>query len=110
MFFAAEIGLAHAAVGVDLGDRAFGDLDAEVEHHHALAQPAHELHVVLDDDEGHAARRDRIERPVQRLGLRRVEPGGRLVEQQHARRRKQGAHQFDALLDPVGQRAAGSLA
>ena len=60
---------------------------------------------MLDHHQRDAARGDCLERLVQRLGLGGIETGGRLVEQQHARRGEQGAHQLDSFLDPVRQSA-----
>src|SRR5688572_16777220 len=44
----AEIGVHHRRVGADALRRAFGDLGAEIEHHHAVRERQQEVHVVLD--------------------------------------------------------------
>src|SRR3546814_5115027 len=46
----AEVGLDDAGVVEDLGGRALGDDGAELERHHAVAEPREERHVVLDDE------------------------------------------------------------
>ena len=66
------------------------------------------MHVVLDHHQGQAAARaDAFELRLQRLGLRRIETGGGLVEQQQPRLRHQGAHELDPLLHAVGKAADG---
>src|SRR6266446_2958225 len=52
---AAEIGLDHVDVVLDLVRRALGDDLAEVQHRDALAQAHHEAHVVLDHEDRVAA-------------------------------------------------------
>ena len=80
------------------------DLAAEIEHDHLLAQRTHEMHVVLDQEQGDAVRAaGGRETLAQRVGLRRVEPGGGLIEQKEPRLRHQGAHKLDPLLHAVGQ-------
>src|SRR4029453_8638881 len=45
-----EVGLDHALVLLDLLRRALSDLLAVVEHRHAVRNPHHHLHVVLDQE------------------------------------------------------------
>src|SRR5262249_62230415 len=50
----AEVRFNHALVGLDDARWAFGDLVAMVEDEHDLAQPHHDLHVVLHQQHGPA--------------------------------------------------------
>src|SRR5713101_7677150 len=49
---ATKVGLDHAFVALDGAGRAFGDLLAVVEDEDGLAEPHHDLHVVLDQQHG----------------------------------------------------------
>ncbi len=67
-------------------EAAFGDLDAVIEHHHALADSLHQPHVVLDQQHGDAARRGCAAMSCHQLALLgRVHARGRLVEQEQLR-------------------------
>src|SRR6185295_13705711 len=48
---ASKVRLDHALVRLDHPRRALGDLLAVVEHEHVLAEPHHDLHVVLDEQD-----------------------------------------------------------
>ena len=50
----AEIDLAHARIGGDLGGRAFDQHRAVHQHGDALGEAEHHVHVVLDQQHGHA--------------------------------------------------------
>src|SRR5262249_702222 len=53
----AEIGVDHGLIGLDLGRRAVGDLDAVIEHENAIGQVHHHAQVVLDQSDGGAVMR-----------------------------------------------------
>ena len=72
-----------------------GDDLAEVEHVHGVADPEHQIGVVLDQDDGAALRRQRGQEAAEGGGLALVEAGARLVEQQHLGIGRQGAGQLD---------------
>ena len=104
----AQVGLDDALVALDLGRRALGDALAVVEHRDALGDAHDDAHLVLDEQDGHAALVAQAadeRRRLRRLGG--VHAGRRLVEQQQARPRGQGAGDLEPSLVAVGQ--AGGL-
>src|SRR2546421_1135439 len=76
----AEVRLDHLLVALHVVRRAFGDLLAVVEHRHAVAQAHHQLHVVLDEQDGAAVLADAVDELTQHDLLGGVHAGGRLVE------------------------------
>ena len=96
-------------IGADLGHRALGDHLALRHDDHRVAEPADQVHVVLDDEEGVA------ELPVHPLDIggkvlqqRAVDAGGDLVEQHHLGVDHHGAAEFEQLLLAAGE-VAGEL-
>ena len=79
----------------------------------AVAHVGDDVHVVADQDEGHAARGLEIVEEVEDLGLHRhVEGRGRLVEEEEARAEEERAGDGDPLALSAGERvrvAAGEL-
>ena len=75
--------------------RPVGDDAAAAEHDGARAQPRHEVDGVGRDHQG---RVDGAQERDERLLARGIEPGGRLVEQQHARPHGEHAGETGALL------------
>jgi hypothetical protein len=79
-----------------------------VQHGHPAGDAAHELHVVLDDDDGVLAGQ-----PAQQLGrplhLGVGHAGDRLVDQQHLRVLRQQHPDLQPLLLPVRQQAGLAL-
>src|SRR3954454_22186358 len=70
--------------------RAFGDLDAVIDADDTVADPPDDAHVMLDQQHGDAAflyPLDHRDEPRPLIG---VQPGGRLVEQEEARRGGEG--------------------
>ncbi len=63
----------------------------------------HQRHVVVDDENGQALGGDALEQVAQALLFRRVEPRGRLVEQQQRRIAGKRARDLDQALMPVGK-------
>ena len=85
---------------------------AEVEHRDAVADVHHQAHVVLDEHHREAAVADLADEADERLLLGGVEPGGRLVEEEHLRLGGQGPGDLEAPLVAVGQvpgRLAGAV-
>ena len=76
-------------VVADLGRRALGDLAPEVDHHDPVADPEHELDVVLDEQHGHA-----------RLG-RRTGGRGRRARSSRCRRARQPVRRATAPTAPT---------
>ena len=89
----------------DLG-RAVGDLLAVVEHHDPVRKVHDHAHVVLDQRDRGAALPVHVEDEAAHvLLLLQVHAGHGLVEQKQRRLHRQGAAEFDALLQTVGQLA-----
>src|SRR5438445_12918656 len=80
----AQVDVAHAPVGGDLVGPAFDQHLPLHEHRDASREAEHEIHVVLDDQDGDVARQ-RAEDLEDAAGVVRRHAGGRLVEQEHAR-------------------------
>ena len=68
--------------GDQLGGRALGDDHPAVHHHQPVAQLLGLVHVVRGDDLGDALALEPVQPVPQQVAGLRVEPGGRLVEQQ----------------------------
>ena len=77
---AAEVGVDDGLVVHDRLGRTLGD-DAALRHHDdPVGDVAHHVHVVLDEEHGHAEVLEVEDVVEQRLGERRVDAGHRLVE------------------------------
>jgi glutathione S-transferase len=76
-----HIGFLHAAVGAQFREASLGKRAALHQHHDVVAELGHQPHVVLDDQEGDAARLEREDVGDQPSRQRRVDAGGGLVEQ-----------------------------
>ena len=101
----AHVGLLHRRIGGELGERALGQVAALGHHDHRVAEPRDHVHVMLDQQEGHAvadAARAGAS-PISR-GQRRVDAGDRLVEQDQLRLGHQRAADLQQLLLPAGER------
>ena len=85
----AEIGLDHQRIALNVRRRALGDLLAEIEHRHAVADPHHQPHIVLDQQYGDAAALELGDGIQERHALGHVHAGGRLVEQKNIWLRRQ---------------------
>src|SRR6267142_1679414 len=79
-----------------------------VEHHDALRDLHHDLHVVLDQEHGDASRDDLVHQRHQLYLLLRCEAGRRLVKQQQMRFCRQGPGDLEPSLLAIGQ-VAGVL-
>ena len=91
-------GSSRIAAGVPFGDR-----PSEVQHQDAVADGHHHLHVVLDQQDGHALVPDAPDQADQLLALALVHAGGRLVQEEEPRAGGQGAGDLEPPLVPVGQ-------
>src|SRR5436190_774411 len=108
VLLAAEIGLAHALVGGDLG-RTPGGKDRPLRHDRdVIGNPEHHLHVVLDDND--------VDRTCELayfcdcpLGLGRTHPAGRLIEEKKTRLRDQRHADLKQRHVAVRQRAGQPL-
>ena len=91
----AEVGFQHRRIGGHLSGRSFGDLGAGVEHDHMAGDAHHQIHVVLDQDHGHAHGRELAQQRTDRRGILRVQPCRRLIEREYARPDRERAGDFD---------------
>src|SRR5437016_6961132 len=93
----------HALIRLDHAGWAFRDLLAVIEDEHGLAQPHHDLHVVLDEQD-RLARVAKATHGIEELVQQRaVHAGGGLVEQHERRVAHQHTHALDELLLPEGE-------
>ena len=100
----AEVGADDVRLLLDLGRRALGDLAPEVQHHDAVGDLHDQSHVVLDQQDGHAALvPDGPDQPGQRPDLLVVEPRRRLVEQEEPGLAGQRPGELDALERAEGE-------
>ena len=82
----------------------------EVEHVDVVARTHHEAHVVLDEQDAEAVGRELAQQRAELVGLVLVEPGRRLVEQQHPRLARERARHLDQPRVPVGSVSTRSSA
>src|SRR5262245_12781805 len=80
-----EQGRDHARVGANRIRRPLRDLLAVIHHHDLVAEPHHEGHVVLDDQQRPAPGAQIVERVGDLAANHRVHAGERLVEQEERR-------------------------
>src|SRR5438093_1353365 len=100
----AEVSLDHLGMALDLGRRTFGDAHTVVEHGDAVGDAHHDLHVVLDQEYRQLELApERADQRGEVLGLARVHPRRRLVEQQQARLGGERARDLQAPLIAVRQ-------
>src|SRR6516162_4094186 len=77
---------------------ALENLLAGIEHDDTVGDLLDEAHQMLDHDDRHAASRKRLDLSGDPVELRRVEAGGKLVEQEEPRTGCERAHQIEHLL------------
>ena len=99
----AEVGLDHLLVLLHLGGRALGDLLAVVEHGEPVAQAHHQLHVVLDQQDGAAVLADLVDQLAQHQLLARVHAGGGFVERDQLGVGRQCARDLEPALVAVAE-------
>ena len=95
-----EVGGDHLGVGAHVARRADRDHLAELEHDDAIADPEHEPHVVIDQQDRRAAIHDLAQVSAEPDRLPGVEPGGRLVEAQQLGPCRQRGRRRRACADP----------
>jgi hypothetical protein len=100
---AAQVGFDDARIGLHARRRAFGDLLAEVEHGDRVRDRHHDVHVVLDQDDGDAVVADLADDRHQLADVRRRQARGRFVQQQQARVERQRAADLQQALLAVGE-------
>src|SRR3954454_4423768 len=103
-----EIELVHELAGTDLAGRALQQQLSLVEHGDALGDGQRDVHVVLDDDQGHL-RIELEEHPRQHDPLGPREPGGRLVEHEQPRLGSQREADLELALLAVRQRGGDGV-
>src|SRR5688572_2855979 len=104
----AEVCVQHRRVRAHLVGRAFGDLGAEIEHHHAVRERQQKMHVVLDEEYRDAAPGDAANHGSDAFGFRPRQAGGGLVEEDELRRAGERARDLEqtplAEREPVDRR------
>src|ERR1700738_1992896 len=100
----AEIGVDDGLVFLDLVRRAVGDLQAMIEHRHAIGEIHDHSHVVLDQSDGRAVMIVHVDdEPRHVLLLLEVHACHRLVEEKKIGLHCKGAAEFNALLKAIWQ-------
>mmetsp|Transcript_1047 Transcript_1047/g.2758 ORF Transcript_1047/g.2758 Transcript_1047/m.2758 type:complete len:297 (+) Transcript_1047:2737-3627(+) len=99
----AQIGFDDLLVALHLGRRALGDLLAVVQHRHAVAQAHHQLHVMLDQQDGAAVLADAVDQLAQHDLFGRIHAGGGLIERDQLGVGGQGPGDLQAALVAVAQ-------
>jgi len=99
----AQIGFNHFFVFLHFGRRAFGDLLAVVKHGHTVAQPHHQLDVVLDQQDRAVVLADAVDQLAQLHFLGGVHAGRRLIERDELWVGGQRTGNFKTALITVGQ-------
>jgi hypothetical protein len=92
-----QVGVEDPGVVLYLSGAAREDRGALVEHDDRVAEPHHEGHVVLDDEERDAIRVALTDMTFHRLDHDRVDPGGRFVEQDQPGRAHQDGSELEEL-------------
>ena len=88
---------------LDLVERAVEDLAAPEDHEDPVAQPLGDRHVVRREDDGRPGLPQVEHRVLEDLGIDRVEPGERLVEDQELGAVEHRRDELDLLGHPLGE-------
>src|SRR5271169_997137 len=99
----AQVAVAHAVVGEELGGGARERDPARFQDVCAIGEREGVRHVLLDEDERHAARADGPERCEDLADEERGEPQSRLVQQEQTRLRHEAASDRAHLLFAAGE-------
>src|SRR5450755_3625332 len=91
-----QVDIDHAGIGLDLGDAAFAQQPALVQHRHLAGDALDEIHVVLDHHE-RAPGGDALQQLRGQFAFARAHTGDRLVEKKQLRL----LHQQHADLEPL---------
>src|SRR6185503_5251758 len=102
---ASEVGLDHPRVRLHLARRALEERHAVVHDEHALGDVHHEVHVVLDDDDGGAFFPDEGQLLQKKSDFGGVQAGRRLVEHEEFRPRGERPRDLEHALLAVGKRS-----
>src|SRR5207247_3605313 len=86
----AQIGGEHVRVAANGTGRTIGDLLSRCQHEHPATERHDEVHVVLDDDEGHTLGIELVDHRLDAPDHGGVDAGHRLVEQDQLRPRHHG--------------------
>ena len=105
----AQVGFQHGRIGGHLSGRSLCDHGAGVEHDHMVGDAHHQIHIVLDQDHGHAHGRELAQQRTDRRGVFRVQPCRRLIEREHARPDRERAGDFDQPFVDMRERIRGPL-
>ena len=101
----AEVGVDHGGVGHHRVGRALGHEPSLGHHRDPVGDVADDVHVVLDEEHGHALVAQALDVAQQRLRERRVHAGHRLVEHDHRRVAHQRPGHLEQLALPAGEAA-----
>src|SRR4051812_18254247 len=104
----AQVDVLDQSVRLDLGDRPLGDDPACVHHGHEVRVAAHEVHVVLDDDDGPVTN-DPLQQLAGRVALVCAHPCDGLVEEHHLCVLHQQHAYLQPLLLSVSEVAGGAV-
>src|SRR5205814_4124816 len=98
-----EIGLDHGWIRGDLPRCASGDDLAVAEYSEPLTHVHDQIHVVFDDDDGHASTADLANHRFQALLLGRVEARSGLIQEEDRRLRGEGPGYLESPLAAISQ-------
>src|SRR5689334_12970924 len=102
---ASEVGLDHARVRLHFARRALDQAQAMIHDEHALRHVHHQVHVVLDHDDGDVSFLvDVLQSLQKKLHLRAVQAGGGLVQHEQLRPRGERPGDFEHALLAVWKR------
>src|SRR6266542_2519851 len=108
-FRTSKEGRDHARIGTNRFRRPFRDLHAVIHHHDLVAEPHHERHVVLDDEEGTPTRAQILQGLRDLTPDHRVHTRQRLVEEQELGVHHEVHRELEEALLANGQAARGRV-
>src|SRR5512136_2145003 len=100
-FLFSQVGLDDLGVAADLQGGALGDLSAVIEDHDPVADPHHQLHVMLDQEDGNSLVADLPDNLAEGLRLLGVHSRGRFIQEQELPPGSQGDPDLQAALVSV---------
>ena len=103
----AKVGLDDPGIAPDRLRRPLRDLLAVIEHHDALGDVHHHVHVVLDEHDGLARAVERPDLLLHLVDHRRIDGGGRLVEQDEVGVGHERGGKGEELALAIGQASRG---
>src|SRR5437870_8006734 len=99
----AEVSLDNTRIGLHLGRGSFCDLHTVVENDHVIRYRHHQIHMVFDHEHCYSKLPDFLEQLPELGRFLRIQPSGRLVEQQQLRLGRHGTCELRTTLQSVGQ-------